>query len=214
MKKNGQYVGVDEKYIPEEEKYVDNSINQEVTELVHDGIKSAKDYISDKDNQEKIKKAGKKGLKFLKGIGIGYLAFLGFVILMALIIFIVILTMFFKINNNADRILDDTTNVIDSVNDTDHSGDSLYEISSFNGDLEIYKGTKYGTTVSILLDNVATKIKKNKDHPISVIYGSTTLSNADEIIALKKQFDNMTKYEISFDYDSDGFINTVTIANY
>ena len=65
MKKNGQYVGVDEKYIPEEEKYVDNSINQEVTELVHDGIKSAKDYISDKDNQEKIKKAGKKGLKFL-----------------------------------------------------------------------------------------------------------------------------------------------------
>ncbi len=193
---------------------MDNSINQEVTELVHDGIKSAKDYISDKDNQEKIKKAGKKGLKFLKGIGIGYLAFLGFVILMALIIFIVILTMFFKINNNADRILDDTTNVIDSVNDTDHSGDSLYEISSFNGDLEIYKGTKYGTTVSILLDNVATKIKKNKDHPISVIYGSTTLSNADEIIALKKQFDNMTKYEISFDYDSDGFINTVTIANY
>lgn len=193
---------------------MDNSINQEVTELVHDGIKSAKDYISDKDNQEKIKKAGKKGLKFLKGIGIGYLAFLGFVILMALIIFIVILTMFFKINNNADRILDDTTNFIDSVNDTDHSGDSLYEISSFNGDLEIYKGTKYGTTVSILLDNVATKIKKNKDHPISVIYGSTTLSNADEIIALKKQFDNMTKYEISFDYDSDGFINTVTIANY
>lgn len=193
---------------------MDNSINQEVTELVHDGIKSAKDYISDKDNQEKIKKAGKKGLKFLKGIGIGYLAFLGFVILMALIIFIVILTMFFKINNNADRILDDTTNVIDNVNDTDHSGDSLYEISSFNGDLEIYKGTKYGTTVSILLDNVATKIKKNKDHPISVIYGSTTLSNADEIIALKKQFDNMTKYEISFDYDSDGFINTVTIANY
>ena len=91
---------------------MDNSINQEVTELVHDGIKSAKDYISDKDNQEKIKKAGKKGLKFLKGIGIGYLAFLGFVILMALIIFIVILTMFFKINNNADRILDDTTNVI------------------------------------------------------------------------------------------------------
>lgn len=193
---------------------MDNSINQEVTELVHDGIKSAKDYISDKDNQEKIKKAGKKGLKFLKGIGIGYLAFLGFVILMALIIFIVILTMFFKINNNADRILDDTTNVIDSVNDTDHSGDSLYEISSFNGDLEIYKGTKYGTTVSILLDNVATKIKKNKDHPISVIYGSTTLSNADEIIALKKQFDNMTKYEISFDCDSDEFINTVTIANY
>lgn len=39
---------------------MDNSINQEVTELVHDGIKSAKDYISDKDNQEKIKKRVKK----------------------------------------------------------------------------------------------------------------------------------------------------------
>ena len=27
MKKNGNYVGVDEKFIPEEEKYVDESLN-------------------------------------------------------------------------------------------------------------------------------------------------------------------------------------------
>ena len=53
MKKNGQYVGVDEKYIPEEEKYVDNSVNSEIKDLVNDGIKSTKNYVSDKDNQEK-----------------------------------------------------------------------------------------------------------------------------------------------------------------
>ena len=34
MKKNGEYVGVDEKFIPENEKYVDESIlgNKEETE--------------------------------------------------------------------------------------------------------------------------------------------------------------------------------------
>ena len=33
MKKNGQYVGVDEKYIPEEEKYVDESLLGPTSEI-------------------------------------------------------------------------------------------------------------------------------------------------------------------------------------
>ena len=65
MKKNGQYVGVDEKYIPEDEKYVDNSTNSEIKDTVNRGINAAKDYVTDKDNQEKFKRTGKKGLKIL-----------------------------------------------------------------------------------------------------------------------------------------------------
>ena len=45
MKKNGEYVGVDEKYIPEEEKYVDNETNKEIKDSINDGLRSVKDYV-------------------------------------------------------------------------------------------------------------------------------------------------------------------------
>lgn len=217
MKKNGQYVGVDEKYIPEEEKYVDNSVNNEIKGLVNDGIKSAKEYVSDKDNQEKIKNTGKKGLKILKGVGIGYLVFIGFVVLMVIVIFAITFGSFFKISREVDDTFDETIHIIDKVIDNieeDEAGYSSYDIASFNNSLESHQGTKSGSIVSILLDEVVTKIKKNSDHSITVIYGTKKISNPTDIIALKKEFDSTKKYEISFDYDADGFINKVTIENY
>lgn len=56
MKKNGQYVGVDEKYIPEDEKYVDNETNKEIKDAVNDGLNSVKNYLTDEENQKKLKK--------------------------------------------------------------------------------------------------------------------------------------------------------------
>lgn len=214
MKKNGQYVGVDEKYIPEEEKYVDNSVNSEIKDLVNDGIKSTKNYVSDKDNQEKIKNTGRKGLKILKGIGIGYLIFIGLIILMVIVTFVIVFSNFFKMDRQSDKLFNEVTNIIDKVDDSNNSGHSSYDISSFNNDLEIYQGTKYGSSVLKLLDNVVTKIKKNSTHPITVVYDNQTISNTNDIVSLKKEFDTTAKYEISFDYDSEGFINSITIVNY
>lgn len=214
MKKNGQYVGVDEKYIPEEEKYVDNSVNSEIKDLVNDGIKSTKNYVSDKDNQEKIKNTGRKGLKILKGVGIGYLIFIGLIILMVIVTFVIVFSNFFKMDRQSDKLFNEVTNIIDKVDDSNNSGHSSYDISSFNNDLEIYQGTKYGSSVLQLLDNVVTKIKKNSTHPITVVYDKQTISNTNDIVSLKKEFDTTAKYEISFDYDSEGFINSVTIVNY
>lgn len=214
MKKNGQYVGVDEKYIPEEEKYVDNSVNSEIKDLVNDGIKSTKNYVSDKDNQEKIKSTGRKGLKILKGVGIGYLIFIGLIILMVIVTFVIVFSNFFKMDRQSDKLFNEVTNIIDKVDDSNNSGHSSYDISSFNNDLEIYQGTKYGSSVLKLLDNVVTKIKKNSTHPITVVYDNQTISNTNDIVSLKKEFDTTAKYEISFDYDSEGFINSITIVNY
>ena len=84
MKKNGQYVGVDEKYIPKEEKYVDNETNKEIKDSINDGLSQIKNYVTDKDNQEKMKKTGRKGLKILKGIGIGYIIFFGIIVILAI----------------------------------------------------------------------------------------------------------------------------------
>ena len=58
MKKNGQYVGVDEKYIPEEDKYVDESLlgpTSEIRDGIKSGVNKVKEYVQDADNQEKIK---------------------------------------------------------------------------------------------------------------------------------------------------------------
>lgn len=214
MKKNEQYVGVDEKYVPEDEKYIDNNLNNEIKKDMHDLYQGAKGYVSDKDNQEKMKNVGRKGLKIAKGIGIGYLVFAGIVIVMVIAVFILVFSQFFKINKQGDEIRDKATNIINQgINNIDDEYNKM-NVDDFNFDIETYSGTQYGSTVLRLLDNVITKIKKNTNHPITVIYGTTTTSKAEEITTLKKQFDRSIQYEVSLDYDSNGYINKVTITNY
>ncbi|MBR3897669.1 MAG: hypothetical protein IKJ43_00115 [Bacilli bacterium] len=92
-----------------------------------------------------------------------------------------------------------------------HSKYSEYDISSFNNDLELFTGTNSGMFVSNLLDNVITKNKTDKDHVITVIYGEINTTDTDEIRQLKTNFEDFKNYEVSLDYDSDGFVNKVTI---
>lgn len=203
MKKNGQYVGVDEKYIPKDEKYVDNDLNSEIKDDLHNMYKGAKGYVSDKDNQEKMKNVGKKGLKVLKGVGIGYIVFFGIIVLIILIIVGTMISRFSKMDKNSKDFNDLSNNVVNKI-----------EIENFNYEIELYSGTQYGQMVKVLLDNIVTKVKKNTEHPISVVYNSKKISKADEITALKKQINTTTEYEVSMNYDSNGFINKVTISNY
>lgn len=86
-----------------------------------------------------------------------------------------------------------------------------FDISSFNNSLEIYSGTEKGISISWLLDNIITSNKKNSDHIIKVIYGSTNTTDESEIRNIKKQLDDWTEYEVIFNYDDFGFINQVTI---
>lgn len=73
MKKNGQWVGVDEKYIPEEEKYTDESIVGVTT-----------NEMIDKEKTKKI----------LKGVGIGYLIFVSLILIMVITVFVVVISRF------------------------------------------------------------------------------------------------------------------------
>ncbi len=107
MNKSGQYVGVDEKYIPEEEKYVDNTLNDEIKGTLRDGVRSVKNYVSKDENKEKIKNTGKKVLKVGKGIAIGYLTIWIFVILIALTIIIVTAILAFKGTNDMNKASDE-----------------------------------------------------------------------------------------------------------
>ena len=214
MKKNGQYVGVDEKYVPQDEKYVDNDLNSEIKNDIHNMYQGAKEYVSDKDNQEKMKNVGRKGLKIAKGFGIGYLIFGVILFVIVIAVFWVTFSQISKSNRQMDEIKDKTNDIIDQGFDNVNDAFNKMNVDEFNFNLETYTGTQYGSSVSSLLDNVITKIKKNTDHSITVTYGTTTTSNTDEIMNLKKQFDKKLQYEISFDYDSNGYINKVTIMNY
>ena len=211
MKKNGQYVGVDEKYIPEDEKYLDKEDNNEIIDMVNKGINTAKNYINDKDNQEKIKKTGKKGLKILKGISIGYLLFLGFITLMIIVIFVFVIINMFNTNKRVEDFKNNSNEMVDRMNDNINKEYNSREINLFNSELELYNGTQYGSRISSLLDIVVTKIKKNSSHLIEIVYKDATLSNPNDIIKLKDNFEDWTKYEVSFDYDAKGYINKVTI---
>ena len=102
MKKNGAYVGVDEKYIPEDEKYIDDSVNEELKDSINDRMRSVNSYVTNEDNQEKIINVGRKGFRIAKGIGIGYLIFFGFMFLMSIIIFFLVISTFFKMSNRFD----------------------------------------------------------------------------------------------------------------
>ena len=211
MKKNGQYVGVDEKYIPEDEKYLDKEDNNEIIDMVNKGINTAKNYINDKDNQEKIKKTGKKGLKLLKGISIGYLIFFGFITLMIIVIFVFVIINMFNTNKRVEDLKNNSNEMVDRMNDNINKEYNSREINLFNSELELFTGTQYGSRISSLLDIVVTKIKKNSSHLIEIVYKDATLSNPNDIIKLKDNFEDWTKYEVSFDYDAKGYINKVTI---
>lgn len=79
--------------------------------------------------------------------------------------------------------------------------------------------THDGSDITLLLDEIAIKMKNDPGHQIVVIYDSVKTSDPNEIINLKKQFDNGLenedlKYEVSLNYDSKGYINKVIITNY
>ena len=58
-----------------------------------------------------------------------------------------------------------------------------------------------------------TKDNKTKENKIKVKFMEIETENVDEIKNLKQNIDKYTDYEVSFEYDDDGFINEVIIEN-
>jgi len=86
------------------------------------------------------------------------------------------------------------------------------EKKSFNSNYEFYKGTQHkGVISSFILDKVITNNKTNQSHLISVVYKNHNTINPEEIKNLKNELDDWHQYEVSLDYDTDGYINKITI---
>ena len=201
MSKKDEYAGVDEKYIP----------NNEVEEKNESG-------------------KSKDGIKTAKKIAIGYVIFI--VVLFGAIIASFVgmgIFMFSTFNKTADGMLNDfnekSGTMVDNFNNKESNinlkekeeerlqKEKEMEALAFNVDIKSMQGTQSEFRLSNYLDEVVTKNKTNSKHTITVTYKETTTSLEDGIVKIKHSLDENAKYEVSLDYDSDGFINKVTIKD-
>lgn len=110
---------------------------------------------------------------------------------------------FFNIFNQATNIIDDN---IESMNESEKK----FETGNFNNIIEMYKGTRKGNIVNKVLDEIITSNKKN-DKKITVNFNGIEIQNSEEIQNLKTDIISSDDYELSFDYDEEGYINKTTI---
>lgn len=105
----------------------------------------------------------------------------------------------------------------DKFNKDMEESDLKFDKNSFNSNYTFYSGTQPGQNVSMLIDNIINKNKTEKDHLVELTFDNTSYGiDSDNI----KQTKNMIQtfkgydiqyYEVSIDYDDNGYVNKVTI---
>lgn len=75
-----------------------------------------------------------------------------------------------------------------------------FEISKFNSKFEVYVGTQYGTFTKKLIDTVSINNKTN-DNKVIVKYKDTETKDSEEMINIKKELDDLKKYEVKAEYN-------------
>jgi len=122
-------------------------------------------------------------------------------------------SIFDKATNTIDKTTDNidrATNIIDKATEKYNETEKQIAIRSFNGSIEIFNGTNIGGNVKEVLDKVVTS-NKTQDKKITVKYKEAETQDSEEIKNLKTDIDEFNSYEISFEYDEEGYINKVII---
>lgn len=174
--------------------------------------------------EEHFEKAGKAAEPIVKTFGIMYLVF----IVVFVIIFVMILaTMIFGITKMFDSSNDFKNDIVekDDIEEEKEETKAPTEeelklkedksaAKSLTSTLDfLYVGTEYGSNVTHAMESVVTHNKKHANYQITVSYNGTSTKDPNEIAAMKSNFNASTKYEISYDYDSDNIITTMNISN-
>ena len=130
-----------------------------------------------------------------------------FTMLITIVITIIVIVGFIFIGININKESKGNINYgVDTIKDeSDKSMFNLY-FSNLNG-------TNKGIFVTQIIDNVIDSNKRNKNHIIKIKYEIITTSNEKELISIKDSIAKTNDYEVSIDYDDDGYVNLVTIMN-
>lgn len=123
-----------------------------------------------------------------------------------------------KLNNqDFDNIYDDTKDEIDSAREKINEEMKKQQIDSFNRKFESWLGTQTDSGVSFELDKIIENNKKNKERLIEVIFdGNSYGTDPESIKSIKNNLRTFNgyevqKYEVSLDYNDDGYAYKVTI---
>lgn len=105
----------------------------------------------------------------------------------------------------------------DKINKEQEEYHENFNKDSFNSTFEMNQGTKSGMFAKSQVDNIIKNNKKDKEHLIEVVFDGTTYgtdpSNISNVKNKLQEFNGykFQEYEISLDYDDNGYVNKVTI---
>ena len=105
----------------------------------------------------------------------------------------------------------------DKFNKDMEESDLKFDKNSFNSNYTFYSGTQPGQSVSMLIDNIINKNKTEKDHLVELTFDNTSYGTDSDNIKQTKHMIQTFKgydiqyYEVSMDYDDNGYVNKVTI---
>ena len=119
-------------------------------------------------------------------------------------------------NINGNEIIDGIKDVFEGIEEqvNNNQEETKKERPAvFNSGLTYAEGTKATIFVENILDTVVTKNKLNKDMLITVVYKKKTTTDVDEIKEIKKSLKQWSEYEVSVDYDDEGYITKITIED-
>lgn len=182
-------------------------------EVSLDGIKS--DDARVKKEEEKMKPE-KKERKFIL-----YIMIIIFVASSVTLIYRVGLSLkdkFDAIKEESNKHINKVNQQIQDVQNKIKEEEAQEEIDDFNRDFEVWVGTETEDGASFQIDTVIKNNKKNSSHLIEVVFDGTSYgTDPSSIQSIKNSLSTWTAdnhlqhYEVSVDYDSNGYINRVTI---
>ncbi len=200
---------------PEMDKLVEISkmFNISVDELINETTDTTSQTVRIEDQPIKSEEDNKRE-KNMKMIIIGILVIVVILIVGKLAI---ALPIFNKVSKGIDNATDKQQNIVDRVLNTfDKTMDKVEQDSGelsatdFNENIQMWGGTQIGPIVDKCLDNI---INNNNDQSkkITVKYNEIETQEANEIESIKGYIDDSQEYEVSFEYDEQGYINKVKI---
>lgn len=104
------------------------------------------------------------------------------------------------------------TTFSETENEAETAHDS-FEVNSFNTPYENDAGKRSGFFIVRTLDDIVTNNKTNKSHIITVVYNGITTTEEKSIKEIRNMLSEDRDYDVSLDYDSNGYVNKFTIED-
>lgn len=126
-----------------------------------------------------------------------------------------IFSIFNNVLNNQDDNIDQFNNFISDIKGMyDEESEKMENDSNkrvHNMQFESYAGTKATIFVKTVLDRVISNNKKTPEHIVTFVYNNEETTDETRIKEIKKSLDEWGEYEISIDYDENGYVSRLTL---